>query len=78
MTATEASADVPCVATGDPATGSTCALTTSYDALTPNILRAGKRAVVALGHVRVYDGGPDGDPATAGNSLFMTQGLFIP
>jgi hypothetical protein len=38
----------------------------------------GKRAIWELGQVRVYDGGPDGLAATADNSLFAVQGVFVP
>jgi hypothetical protein len=27
---------------------------------------------------QVYDGGPDGDTATADNTVFARQGLFVP
>ena len=33
--------------------------------------------VWALDKLRVYDGGPDGRETEAGNSLFMTQGVFV-
>ena len=37
------------------------------------------RAIWALDKLRVYDGGPDEDADTeADNSLFMTQGVFVP
>ena len=39
----------------------------------------GRRAIWQLGRVEVYDGGPDGDANTpAGDTLFATQGVFIP
>ena len=60
---------VPCTATADPALGSTCAATTSADALTPGAAAEGTRAVWAAGTVEVYDGE---------GSLFMTQGVFVP
>ena len=41
--------------------------------------RGPHRAIWALDKLRVYDGGPDEDADTeAGNSLFMTQGVFVP
>ena len=37
------------------------------------------RVIWEVGQVDVYDGGPDGDVDTAaGNSLFATQGVFVP
>jgi len=45
----------------------------------PGAIKDTNRAVWALDALRVYDGGPDGDGDTdAGNSLFMTQGVFVP
>ena len=39
----------------------------------------GQRAIWALGAIRVFDGGPDGDADTTGdNAVFATQGLFVP
>jgi hypothetical protein len=59
--------------------GSTCAATTSVDALIPGAAPEGKRAIWQLGKIEVYDGGPDGDADTpAGDTLFATQGVFIP
>ena len=31
-----------------------------------------------LGTIQLLDGGPDGDGDTADNSLFATQGVFVP
>ena len=33
---------------------------------------------MAMSDVRVMDGGPDGVVATDEDSLFLTQGLFVP
>jgi hypothetical protein len=39
----------------------------------------GLRAIWGLGQVQVFDGGQDGSLATTtGNSLFMTQAVFVP
>ena len=70
---------VPCAATGSAATGSTCALTTTADSLTPGAVPEGKRSIWALDRVQVNDGGPDSDADTFGdNMLFATQGIFVP
>jgi hypothetical protein len=58
--------------------GSTCAVSTSADAVTGGGVVEGKRSIWELGAVRVYDGGADGQVATAGNTLFARQGVFIP
>jgi hypothetical protein len=73
---------VPCGATSTPTNiGSTCDLTTTADAVygDPSIVKEGQRAIWQLGQVDVYDGGADGDVDTAaGNTLFATQGVFVP
>jgi spore coat protein A len=76
-------ADVPleipvqCAATGGSA-GSSCTVSTSVDALLPGSVREGKRAIWQLDRVRVYDGGADGSADTDDNTLFATQGVFVP
>jgi len=37
-----------------------------------------KRAVWQVDGVQVFDGGSDGVASTAGNTLFASQGLFVP
>jgi hypothetical protein len=58
--------------------GAICGMQTSVNAIVPGTAKAGQRAVVELGQVLVYDGGADGDPATAPNTLFLDQGIFVP
>jgi hypothetical protein len=63
----------------DPQEGSACAATTSADALAPGTVKEERRSIWQLGRVEVYDGGPDGDAHTpAGDTLFATQGIFVP
>jgi Subtilase family len=70
---------VPCAATGDPAIGGTCSLSSSFNAILPGSVIQGKRAIWELNEVDVFDGGPDGQAATAfDNTLFARQGVFIP
>ena len=70
---------VPCTTTAVTTIGSTCASTTTAETVAPGAIPEGKRSIWALGGVSVSDGGPDGDADTiAGNSLFMTQGIFVP
>jgi glucose/arabinose dehydrogenase len=69
---------VPCTATpGDP-DGADCAVTTSADALLPGAVVEGKRAIWATGPLRLFDGGADGVASTSPNTLFATQGIFVP
>ncbi len=67
-----------CAATADVNIGSTCNLTTTRDAITPGSFKEGKRSVLELGRIQVWDGGNDGLNSTAVNDLFLTQGLFVP
>jgi hypothetical protein len=70
---------VSCAATTDTTVGSTCSLTTTANTITPGAVAGSKRSIWALDRIRVYDAGPDGDVSTAGdNTLFETQGLFVP
>jgi hypothetical protein len=58
---------------------SSCVSFTSINAVIPGAAKDTNRAVWALDKFRVYDGGPDEDADTeADNSLFMTQGVFVP
>jgi glucose/arabinose dehydrogenase/PKD repeat protein len=68
---------IPCTATPDPS-GSTCAVMTTADAITPGSVVEGQREVWQLDRVQVYDGGPDGLASTADNTPFATQGVFVP
>jgi acyl-homoserine-lactone acylase len=69
---------VPCVGTSDTSTGGACAVSTSAGAVMPGSVTAGARTIWQLGQIQVFDGGPDGDAETAGNTLFADQGIFIP
>jgi hypothetical protein len=67
-----------CTATASTAIGSTCAITTTANAVVPGAVKDGKRAIVEIAQLQVYDGGPDGVAATDPNTLFSVQGIFIP
>jgi hypothetical protein len=71
---------VPCAPTsGSSQDAANCAATTSANALVPGAIEAAHRTVWELGAARVFDGGPDGNAETeTDNSLFMTQGVFVP
>jgi hypothetical protein len=70
--------DISCSATGSPSTGSSCSVSTSLEAVVPGAITEGKRSIWELSQIQVFDGGPDGDPETADNSLFAVQGVFAP
>ena len=70
---------IPCSATPGVNAGSTCSATTTVDALVPNTIQEGERAVWGLGQVVIMDGGADGLASTgAGNAPFARQGIFVP
>ena len=58
--------------------GSTCALNTTLDAITPGAVPELKRSVWQLDRIRVFDGGADGDVSTGPDTLFAVQGIFVP
>jgi plastocyanin len=69
---------IPCTATADPNSGGACQVTTTVDALSPGAVAEGKKSVWEIGAVQVFDGGSDDVAATPGNTLFMSQALFVP
>ena len=69
---------LPCAATSATNTGSTCKLVTSVDAVNPGAVKEGGRAIMELGAMQVWDGGPDGLAQTQDNFVFAVQGLFVP
>jgi hypothetical protein len=68
----------PCTATADTAIGASCNIDTTFDALTSNTIRESRRSIWQLGNVELFDGGADGLAATADNTMFAVQGLFVP
>jgi hypothetical protein len=69
---------IQCGATANGTVGATCAVSTTADAVVPGVIREGDRAIWQLGRIEVWDGGPDGDVDSDDNSLFATQGVFVP
>jgi hypothetical protein len=67
-----------CTATGDASVGSSCAISTTANAVMPGVAFAGRRAIWQLGQVQVYDGGSSGVAGASDATLFMDQGVFIP
>jgi hypothetical protein len=68
-----------CAQTASTATGSTCAVHTTLNAVIPGSIKDTKRAVWETDDLRVYDGGADGSAGTtADNTVFLRPGVFIP
>ena len=66
-----------CAATAGSA-GATCSLNTTFDAIAPGTVTEARRTVWALDRVRVFDGGADNNAGTQPNTVFATQGIFVP
>jgi glucose/arabinose dehydrogenase len=69
---------VPCATTVDTGIGGNCALTTTANTISPGAVKTGMRAIWEVNTMQVFDGGPDGVVSTAPNTLFATQGIFVP
>jgi hypothetical protein len=67
-----------CANTASTTVGGTCNANTSANAAVPGSVKDTQRAVVELQQLQVTDGGADGQVATADNTLFEVQGIFIP
>jgi hypothetical protein len=75
---TPLSVTVPCTETAATTTGAVCSVATTADSLVPGMVVEDSRSVWELEKVNLFDGGPDGDAETPDNSLFATQGVFVP
>jgi hypothetical protein len=68
-----------CASSASTSIGGTCALSTSADAIIPGSVPERERSIWELGQVEVWDGGPDGAIATtAGDNVFLREGIFVP
>ncbi len=80
--------DLPVQCNATPtAEGGSCDTTTTVNSLLPGAIVEGKRAILEIGQMRVYDPGANGTgfdtgcPPTCGDgdeTVFMRQGLFVP
>ncbi len=69
---------VPCGPTADTSMGSTCAISTTANAIIPGSVRDGERAIWEMGQVQVYDGGANGTAGSSDATLFEDEGVFVP
>ena len=67
-----------CTTTADGTVGSTCSANTTANGTVPGSVQDNKRANVEVQTVNIEDGGSDGTAITTPNTLFETQGIFIP
>ena len=73
-----------CASTASTSIGATCSVSTTGNAIAPGFSSAvgGKRFLMELGQVQVFDGGPDGvaffGSPPGSDTLFGVQGIFVP
>ena len=67
-----------CANTASTAEGGLCTVNTSANVVVPGSVKDAKRAVIEVGQITITDGGADGLNGTTPNTLFETQGIFIP
>jgi Tol biopolymer transport system component len=67
-----------CIPTASTATGSTCGVSTTVNALAPGAVVNGSGAVWRIGEIQVYDAGFNGTRGDNDDTLFAVQGLFAP
>jgi WD40-like Beta Propeller Repeat len=79
-TATDHDFSVPfaCTPTADAALGSSCALDTTADAVTPGIIKENKTTVLQVFRLRLMDSGLNGIRGDADDGLFATEGVYVP
>jgi hypothetical protein len=67
-----------CANTADTGAGGLCTANTSANAAVPGAVKDTQRANIEIAQLQLNDGGADGQVATADNTLFEVQGIFIP
>ena len=58
--------------------GGTCTVNTTANTVVVGSVKDNQRGVIEIGQLLINDGGADGQIATADNTLFEVQGIFIP
>ena len=67
-----------CANTVATTTGGTCTVNTTANTVVVGSVKDNQRGVIEIGQLLINDGGADGQIATADNTLFEVQGIFIP
>jgi hypothetical protein len=68
----------PCVPTADPSIGSTCAITTTANAVLTDVVKEQKSAVVQVFRVRFADSGANATQGDTDDRDAFMQGIYIP
>ena len=58
--------------------GSTCAVTSTADAVMPGVIREGKSMVLQIYGVRIFDAGTNGIRGDSDDKIFAFQGIYVP
>ena len=58
--------------------GGTCSVNTTANAVVVGSVKDNQRGIVEIQQLQIFDGGADGQVATADNTLYAVQGIFIP
>jgi hypothetical protein len=69
---------VDCSATPDPSVGSTCAVTTSADAVQPGAIGETRQTVAQAFRLRLNDSGVNTIRGDSDDRIFSTQGIYVP
>jgi hypothetical protein len=67
-----------CANSADTGVGGTCSIATTFNTIVPGAIKDTQRSSWEFGQVQVLDGGQDGKISTGDNTLFATQGVFVP
>jgi hypothetical protein len=78
LTDTTFPAAVPCTATVRGTIGSSCALSSTFNAIVPGAVIEGGRAIWEFDGVQVMDGGASGLAGASDATVFARQGVFVP
>jgi hypothetical protein len=69
---------IDCSGNTNPSVGSTCAASTTANALITGFVQEQRQTVVQAFRVRVNDSGPNGIRDDSDDGIFATQGVYIP
>jgi hypothetical protein len=67
-----------CANTASTSVGGTCTVNTTANAVVVGSVKDTQHGVIEVSQLQIFDGGADGNVATADNTLFEVQGIFIP
>jgi hypothetical protein len=69
---------INCVTTADPGVGSNCSVTTTADAVTPNVIQEAHKSDIAIFRIRIRDAGNNNVLGDDDDRDAFMQGIYIP